>query len=156
VNSWKVIFATIVIFGAGVFTGGLLVNHVEQLHSENRHPPSPPRDLSDFATRPEILKTNFVQRLDDTLHLSAKQRKQIEKIVADGQERNQDLWEIVSPQFRSVIQDTHQRILGVLTPEQKKQFEGLFKHPRRPQNSTNAPPVMPPTNSLPTAATNAP
>jgi len=28
VNNWKVILATIVIFGAGVVTGGLLVSHV--------------------------------------------------------------------------------------------------------------------------------
>ena len=28
-NNWKVIFATAVIFGAGVITGGLLVNYVQ-------------------------------------------------------------------------------------------------------------------------------
>ncbi len=31
-NSWKVILATVVIFGAGVLTGGLLVNYVEREH----------------------------------------------------------------------------------------------------------------------------
>ena len=35
-NSWKVILAAVVIFGAGVLTGGLLVNYVE---------PSHPRDI---------------------------------------------------------------------------------------------------------------
>ena len=28
-NSWKIILAAVVIFGAGVITGGLLVNHVK-------------------------------------------------------------------------------------------------------------------------------
>jgi hypothetical protein len=139
VNSWKVILATIVIFGAGVFSGGLLVNYVDHSRPGNHRPPSPPRAPEELVARPEILKTNFVQRLDDALHLSPDQRKAIEKIVADGQERNSNLWKIVSPQMRDVIQDTRQHIREALTPEQKKQFEELTKRPHRPQNSTNAP-----------------
>jgi hypothetical protein len=155
VNFWKVIVATVVIFGAGVFSGGLLVNYVDHSRPGNRRASVPPRAPEELVPRPEILKTNFVQRLDEAVHLTSEQRDKIEKIVADGQERNRNLWTIVSPQMRDVIQDTRQHIREVLTPEQKKQFEELFKRPRRQQNSTNAPPNLPGTISPSVAPTNA-
>jgi len=150
---WKVIFATIVIFGAGVFSGGLLVNYVARPHPGNHRPQPalPPRESADMAPRPEVLKTNFVQRLDDELHLSPEQKGEIEQIVADGQERNRSLWLQIAPQVRTVTQDTRQRIRAVLTDEQKKQFEELFRRARR-FGPTNTPPEIPAdstTNSTP-------
>jgi hypothetical protein len=139
VNSWKIILATVVIFGAGVVTGGLLVNHVERTRPGLRRPP---RVTEDFTPRPEILKTNFVQRLDNAVHLTSEQRGQIEKIIADGQQRNRELWKQVAPEFRPVMQEVRRRIHEVLTPEQQKRFEQLLRHvPRRPSNATNAPPA---------------
>lgn len=139
-NLWKVIFATIVIFGAGVFSGGLLVNYVDHSHHANRPPvPAPPREPQDFVARPEILKTNFVQRLDDALNLTPLQQGQIEEIVAEGQERNREIWLQVAPQIRAALQDTRQRIRATLTDEQKKEFEQLLRRARRLQNPTNAP-----------------
>lgn len=153
-NVWKVILATIVIFGAGVFSGGLLVNLVEHPHPGHNAPAAPqtPRELQDLVARPEILKTNFVQRLDDTLHLTPDQRQAIEKIVAEGQERNREIWLIVAPQMRGVLQDTRQQIRATLTDDQKKQFEELLRRAHRTQSPTNAPPVMQSTN--PTVGTN--
>jgi uncharacterized membrane protein len=151
VNVWKVILATIVIFGAGVFTGGLLVNYVNHSHGANRRPQNQaPRALEDFVARPEILKTNFVDRLDAALHLTPEQRRTIEKIVAEGQQRNREIWQVVAPQMRGVLQETRQRIRQTLTEEQKQQFEELLRRPRRLPEGTNAPPEIPSTNSVPT------
>jgi len=142
VNAWKIILATIVIFGAGVMTGGLLVNYVDHARPVNHRPPSGPREPEDVVPRPDILKSNFVQCLDDAVHLSPAQRDKIEKIVADGQQRNHNLWKLVSPQFHTVIQDVRRRIRDTLTPEQQKQFDKLMKRsPRRPPGATNAPPA---------------
>jgi len=149
VNLWKVIFATIVIFGAGVFSGGLLVSYVVHPHPGNHRSqpaPPPPREPQDMAPRPEILKTNFVQRLNDALQLSPEQKGEIEQIVAEGQERNGRLWQQIAPQVRGVAQDTRQRIRAVLTDEQKKQFEDLLRRGRRALSSTNVLPDVP-TNS---------
>ncbi len=134
-NSWKIILAAVVIFGCGAVTGGLLVNYVERAHrhtAENR--------------RPQMLNQQFIEQLDAALHLTPDQREKIGKIIADGQERNRDLWKLVSPQFHEVMQDVHQRIRGELTPEQRKQFEELMKQlsPRRPPSPTNAPLTLPP------------
>ncbi|HVU09457.1 MAG TPA: hypothetical protein VHG89_13045 [Verrucomicrobiae bacterium] len=144
-NYWKIILATIVIFGAGVLTGGLLVNHVDRAHFEGHRPPSENHDNHDNdlpMPRGEMQNKAFVQQLDSELHLTPEQHKAIEKILADGQQRNRDLWKLVSPQFRSVMQDVHQKIREKLTPEQRKQFEQLLKQfhpPRRPPETTNAP-----------------
>jgi hypothetical protein len=96
VNNWKVILATIVIFGAGVVTGGLLVNHVQHSHPKNpkrtdaaasatnaiSQTNSPGQLAAKPARLPEILNKQFLQRLDEQLHLSADQREAIQKTDA--------------------------------------------------------------------------
>ena len=169
-NFWKVIVATVVIFGAGVFTGGLLVNQVQHSHPKGNHRPPqnadahPPDDHSqqpphpDNMPRPrppEILGDKFVQQLTDALQLTDDQRDSVKKIIADGQERNHAIWTNNSAQMRAVMQDVRRRVREVLTDDQKKQFEDLMKRaPRKPQNSTNAPAILTATNSP--VATNAP
>ena len=172
-NSWKVILATVVIFGAGVFTGGLLVNSIQHSHPRNNHRQSTNDDVrspgeeheSQWRTNnlanlprprpPEILGDKFVQQLDDALQLTPDQHASIQKIIADGQERNHAIWTNNSAQMREVIQDVRHRVRELLTADQQKQFEELMKRaPRRPQNSTNAPPNLSLTNSPPVATTN--
>jgi hypothetical protein len=172
-NSWKIILAVVVIFGAGVITGGLLVNHVPgrqpghvetsatepNAHpvAENRGPARPPEvPLPRLAER---LSKEWVRRLDKSLHLTMAQSNSISKIVADGQERNHVIWTNVAPEMRKVIEDVNQQIRAELTPEQLKKFEELMKQSRpaghRPQPqpgsraSTNEPPMVAPTNPPP-------
>ncbi len=174
-NSWKVILATVVIFVAGVVTGGLLVNYAEQPHvkdvqlpsAEGNPPPQAnnrdndqprPQDLP-RPRPPEMLSKQFVQQLDKALHLTPQQRAAIAKIVADGQEHNREIWTNVAPQMQKVLQDVRQQIREQLTPEQTKQFEDMVKryrpsghHPHPPPNSpppTNEPPMTEPTNPPP-------
>ena len=169
-NFWKVILATVVIFGAGVFTGGLLVNSVQHPHSRNNHRPpanvethEPQSRTNNLASMsrpqrtPDILGTNFVQQLDDALQLTPDQRASIQKIIADGQERNHAIWTNNSAQMREVIQDVRHRVRETLTADQQKKFEDLMKHVPRRQNSTNAPTsLLSFTNALPVVPTNAP
>jgi hypothetical protein len=156
VNSWKIILATIVIFGAGVITGGLLVNHVKHpAYVRPPHPttpPAPPSEMGDMPApmRAQMLNKQFVGQLDDELQLTKDQREQIQKIIAQGQQSARDLWKLVGPQFQIISRDTRQQIREVLTPEQRKQFEILVKQQRHP-SSTNAPPTQltVPTNTPP-------
>ena len=172
-NSWKVILATVVIFGAGVFTGGLLVNSIQHSHPKNNHrqpandEARSPAEAHETQSRtnslvnlprprpPEILGDKFVQQLDDALQLTPDQRASIQKIITDGQERNHSIWTNNSAQMREVIQDVRHRVRELLTVDQQKQFEDLMKRaPRRPQNSTNAPTNLLMTNIPPVAPTN--
>jgi Spy/CpxP family protein refolding chaperone len=180
-NSWKIILAAVVIFGAGALTGGLLVNNVAQSHfkdvqrppvelpphpqtasHDTNHEPGqlPPSDLPK-PHQPEILGKQFVQQLDKKLHLTPEQRAAIAKIVAEGQERNHEIWTNAAPQMHKVLQDVRQQIREQLTPEQRKKYEELLKrfrpgghHPQPPPNSsspTNEPPMLEPTNPPPGA-----
>lgn len=149
-NSWKVILATIVIFGAGVITGGLLVNHVTHPwsipgpFSTLVHKAPKPADSLPPPLRPEILDKQFVQQLNDQLHLTKEQREKIQKIIAQGQQNTRDLWKLVGPQFQLVWRDTRMQIRDVLTPEQRKEFEMLMRQrPLRRPPATNAPPAVP-------------
>ena len=164
-NSWKVILATVVIFGAGVITGGLLVNHVNGTRQEMADQPvavsniRPPVDNHAQSRPPEValprlaerLSKEFVRRLDKSLHLTMVQSNAIAAIVAEGQERNHVIWTNVAPQMRKVMQDVNQQIRAELTPAQLKQFEELMKQrPPKRSSATNAPPdVTAPTNALP-------
>lgn len=142
-----------VIFGAGVFTGGLLVDYVSHSHQKTARRPQanvvarPPTNNAAPLRPLEILRPplaekmgkQFVQQLNDTLLLTPEQRGKIEKIIAYGQDRNRELWTNIAPKMRAVIEEVNQQIRSELTPEQLAQFEELLKRPaRRPQN-TNAP-----------------
>ena len=157
-NYWKVILATVVIFGAGVVTGGLLVNYVNHSHTPAAHravvAPAPHPQPTNAAPRladlpklrpPEMLfNDGFIKQLDSVLQLEPEQLDTIKKIIADGQEQNHAIWTNNAAQMRKVMQDARRQIREQLTPEQQKQFEDLlkqFRAPRRPQNSTNAPPA---------------
>ena len=161
-NSWKIIPAAVVIFGAGVITGGLLVNYVEQPRLQAIHSPSVKEDEGnsrlpannrdhDQPRPPEMLGRQFVQQLDGALHFTPEQRAAITKIVADGQERNRELWTNVAPQMHKVLQDVRQQIREQLTPDQRKQFEALLKR-FRPAGHHPPPDSPPPTNEPPVSA----
>lgn len=146
-NSWKVILATIVIYGAGVVTGGLLVNHVHHSYARNPRraetPAAPGNSISptngqgQAASKsprpPEILNKQFLQRLDEELHLAPDQHEAIQKIITEGQNL-----------IHKTVLDARLEIREQLTPQQRSQFDELVKRPppRRPPGSTNAPPVM--------------
>ncbi|MDR3456630.1 MAG: hypothetical protein P4N60_04235 [Verrucomicrobiae bacterium] len=156
-NNWKVIptivLATVLIFGAGVITGGLLVNQVQKTHPKAARKPAPAAEARPPATNtvastnelaklrpPEILSKRFLQQLDAELALKAAQRDAISKIIDDGQN-----------QMRKTMQDARLEIREVLTPEQRLQFDELVKRPfHKPLFSTNAPAATVPTN-LPAA-----
>lgn len=143
-NAWKVILATVVIFGAGVLTGGLLVNYVVREHEpKNEHLP-PPRS-------PEIWRKDFIGHLDRALRLTPEQHEAISRIIAEGQERNREIWTNVAPKLREEMEQVHQRIRAELTPEQQQKFEAMVKQfaPHHPPHDRKPPGPPPATNSVP-------
>jgi hypothetical protein len=161
VNNWKVIFATVVIFGAGVITGGLLVNYVNYSHGRPAHHPPltadahapatnpPPRvvEAPKLLRPPEILDKDFLLKIDAVLHLSPDQSAAIKKIIADGQEQNHAIWTNSTAQMRKVMQESRRQIRDQLTKDQQKDFENMLKQFRAPRKTANG------TNGLPAGAT---
>jgi len=167
VSNWKVIFATVVIFGTGVITGGLLVNYVHyghHAHANNKAArkiaPAPvlaTNQITNPTTNqtahgpdnaklhpPEILSKQFLQRLDGDLHLTQEQHNAVQKIISDGQNL-----------MRKVVQDARLEIREALTSEQCQLFDELMKRPfHKPLFSTNAAAILMTTTNA--AVTNAP
>ncbi len=143
-NTWKVIFATLVIFIAGLVTGVLVVrNGALYLAS----PPAP----TAVATRPFPpgsaggVRIEFLRRAERELNLTLDQRDQIDKIISASQERTRKLMEPVQPQISEELQQTKEQFLAVLTAEQRARFEELLKqqrlqHLREPHRPNTRPP----------------
>jgi Spy/CpxP family protein refolding chaperone len=132
VNTWKVILATMVIFGAGVVTGGLLVRNAGRTEV--------PRPISQqAANRPflpgvaGLVRVEFLRRAERELNLTRDQREQVDKIIKDSQERTKKLMEPVTPKVREELQQTKDQFLALLTPEQRGRFEELLKQQQRQQ-----------------------
>jgi hypothetical protein len=160
VNTWKVILATLVIFGAGVVTGGLLVvysNHVARppvntavSDGPRRNPqpvpgPGAPRDPREPrlpVAQHFLLRKEFLNRLNEELNLTPDQRERIEKIMSEGQQRIQEFSQSVDPQIRAELAATRERIRAELSPVQQTLYADLLK--RRPNN-----PQRGPTNAMP-------
>ena len=130
-NSWKVILATVVIFGTGVLTGGLLVNYVDHGHWNL------PRSRS-----PEMWRRDFLEHLDKALKLTPAQHDAIKKVITEGQGG-----------MRHEMERIHQQIRAELTPDQQKRFEKMLKRfaPQRPPRDNAPPDPSPSTNPLPPA-----
>jgi hypothetical protein len=162
-NSWKIIPAVMVIFGAGVLTGGLLVNYVDQGHRGNGPFPfwktnpraqageqAPPGDLPHPRT-PEMWRKDFLGHLDEKLKLTPEQHAAISKIIAEGQEQNREIWTNIAPRMRQEMELVQHRIRGELTPEQQKQFETLTRQfaPHHPSHDPDHPGLPSSTNQAP-------
>ena len=143
-NSWKVILATIVIYGAGVMSGGFLVNQIDHTRFKPPRRPdfqavsvtsnTPINVMGPMGPRssrpPDIMNRQFLLQLDEALHLKPDQHEAIQKIIDEGQNL-----------MRKTTTDTRLEIREVLTQGQRDKFDDLVKRPplRRPPNFTNGP-----------------
>lgn len=133
-NTWKVIFATVVIFGAGVVTGAFVVKYSVQTPARPQHPGvnRPVQPISAGGLRIE-----FLRRVERDLNLTADQREQVDKVLAASQERSRKIMEPVTPKIREELQQTREQFRAILNPDQKIRFDELLKqqqqqHQRRP------------------------
>ena len=142
---WKVIFAALVIFSAGVVTGRLT------FQLDLLTPPPPERSARNSQRsrqRPEL-----IDRMEKELKLSPEQRERIDVILKESRERMKRLWESVSPQADEEFKRVHAQIGAELTPEQAAKNEELFKPPnskrRRVEPDHKHPAPAPPAESTP-------
>ena len=140
-NTWKVIFATVVIFGAGVLTGGLLVKYSVQTPSRPQHPQgNRVQPISAGGLRIE-----FLRRVERDLNLSPDQKEQIDKIFSASQERSKKLMEPIQPKIHEELQQTREQFRAVLNPEQKMRFDELLKQQQQQrQRDQHRPPARNP------------
>lgn len=121
---WKVILATIVIFAAGAFAGGMFV----QSRAPERKPVEPP-------IPPILAQQRFQQKLKKELELAGEVTNRIDKIFAESNARIKIIWDLLNPEMQKELKEVRDNIRAELTPEQREKFEQLLKHrydgPRR-------------------------
>jgi hypothetical protein len=116
VKIWRVILAALVIFAAGVVTGGLTI----RLKLQQPAPPATPTSFGPLRQRGELL-----DRMQRQLYLTADQREHIEKILRDSHEHMRQLWDSIAPQAQEERRRVHDQIRAELTPDQQKQFDAM-------------------------------
>lgn len=151
-NTWKVIFATVVIFGAGVVTGALVVKYAAQTPvRQSRQGSSGGNRIQPISAGG--LRIEFLRRAERDLNLTADQREQVDKILAASQERSKKIMEPVQPKIREELQETRDQFRAVLNPEQKIRFDELLKQQQqqRQRDQHRPPPRNPEAFSYPTS-----
>jgi Spy/CpxP family protein refolding chaperone len=160
VNSWKVIFATLVIFGAGVVTGGLIAKRSPGLlAAQPQSNPAPRPDNAargtnrSFAMPPmPLMRKDFLKDLGRELELTHEQYERIEKILCKGQECTKQLWDEVAPKMHSEWKCVKEAIRAELTEEQKQKFNEFMKRSRKQEQPPKPePPQTPPTEAPPSS-----
>lgn len=135
-NTWKVILATIVIFGTGVVTGGLLVRQVGQAHPV-RVRPGLALERERHPTPPSAggLRIEFLRRAQRELDLTVEQREKVDKLLKESQERTRKIMEPVTPQLRREVEETRVQFLRALTEDQRARFDEMMKQQQRARDA---------------------
>ena len=123
-NPWKVILATLVIFAAGMVTGGLAMKRLQPLPTTTKVPPS-------------LQRVELLRRMAKRLDLTPSQQERIEQIVRESQERTKKAWEQIRPMIHDEFQRVQDRIRDELSPEQEKKFEKLLTESRDRRRKDN-------------------
>jgi hypothetical protein len=138
VNVWKVILASLLIFGAGFVTG--------QLTPQIRERPQRPADATLMSHAPRQ-RLDYLSRLTRELDLSPSQKQKIEEILKESQEHTRRIWDSVAPQAREEYHQAREQIRAQLSPSQQARFDVVFKpkgrrHPGggKIAQESNAPP----------------
>ena len=167
-KEWKVILATLVLFGMGVVTGGLLV-HLTSGKQPRVKPVFTPNPLPKELRGPvHEQRFEYIRRLTQQLELAPEQAGKIEKILQSSQQRTKAAWDTIQPKLNEEVRKTRDQIHEVLTPGQRKKYEEINKQQRsrkegRPDASskpgqrqkstgTSATPSTDPTAPLPPAS----
>ena len=119
-NAWKPIVAALVIFAAGVVTGGLTVRFASPARTVTK--PEPPWPLNIRGARGALL-----ERMQRELYLSPEQRQRIDQVLRESQDRTRQLWESIAPQAHAEQKRVRERIREELNPEQRTKFDESFK-----------------------------
>jgi hypothetical protein len=125
VSAWKPILAALVIFAAGVVTGGLTVGLRRVATGPRWTAPGVEPSRPWLTQRLAGQQGELFRRMERQLDLTAEQRERVETIVRESQERIHALAEDLAPRTREELRRMRERIREELTPPQRRKFEKL-------------------------------
>jgi hypothetical protein len=151
VNTWKVILATLVIFIAGIVTGGLLVRYTEQNAPRRGERASAPRLAQRGAAG--LVRMEFLRRVQKELDLTPDQHQRVDKMLKEHQEQIKKIVEPIEPDIQEEVQTAKDEFLETLTPAQRARFDELLKQQQRQKEPRR---LQPPHLSVAPTLTNEP
>jgi hypothetical protein len=139
VNTARIVLAALVIFAAGVLTGGVgagLAGRIVREHPRNNSAPvsvplaAPPstggpsnRTAGALAKPPGNAQLEAMARWSQELNLNPAQRERIESVLKDSQARLRELWVPVAPRARNEIEAARLEIEALLSPDQRARWD---------------------------------
>lgn len=138
VKVWQIALATLVIYAAGIFTGGMLIKVTNSSTSPSNPAPQvaeskpgeqrpEPRSRRDGEFRER--RNQFMDHMAKELSLTSEQRARVEAIIKEGQDRIRNR---IDPITKEEFERTHQAMLKELTPEQQLKAEEFRNRMRNP------------------------
>lgn len=122
-----------VIFGAGVITGGLIVRRAEARQPIRRATSAENRPTTFAVPNVGGVRLELLRRLQRELNLTPQQRAQVDRILRESQERTRKLMEPFTPRLREEVQKAKNEFRAVLNPRQQARFDELLKQQQRPR-----------------------
>jgi hypothetical protein len=155
VATWKIVLASLLIFAAGVLTGGITTGaairasrgrpqRATQTAPANPPPPAPGKTATNRlpASLFAVQRIETFRRVGNQIGIDAAQRSRIEALTAESTERLRALWAPVAPRLQQEVRELRKQIAAELTPEQRARFDALLEKRAQPAPSiaqTNAP-----------------
>ncbi len=130
-HQWKVILATVLIFGSGVGTGHLLSLRNAPQQPAPTNPPhpeskfSPPNSSNGFQSAPRPMMFRSHGYLDNHLKLTDEQKTQLRKIRKAGHDRVREFGKPFRERIIAEDKRVREEIRALLTPEQARTFDRL-------------------------------
>jgi len=125
--------AVLALFLVGVVVG-VLGTHLYYAHRLGR--PGAPQGM---------IARSFEEHIARELQLTDEQRGRMAAILREGHDEAERIRAELSPRVREHMRSVHERLLEILTPEQRRRFEELHElHPRRADAFFLGPPPHPP------------
>jgi Spy/CpxP family protein refolding chaperone len=79
-----------------------------------------------------------ISQLVRDLHLTAEEERQFRQVLSDTRDHYDAIRKAMDPQFSQVRQQNRERILQILTTEQRPLFEEFLREPRNRRNEQNS------------------
>lgn len=109
------VLATVIIFAAGVVTGGKLIGKASI-------EPRPPQPAQGF----QLARLDQLQRLVNQMELAPEQRLRINRLIRDRQEYIAELMRIIEPDLPGVFVKLRGNISQELRPDQRLELDEMW------------------------------
>src|SRR6476646_4691969 len=127
-----------VIFGAGVVTGSLVVWQTAVKHLSKQ--PRPNVISRSIPTAPGLTRVELLRRAARELDFTPEQRAAADKLIAESQERTKKIMDPVAPKMREELNQTKDQFRALLTPEQQARFDEMLKKAASHSRDPHRPP----------------